>query len=416
MIDRFRFHDARDWFLQKRFGLFLHWGLYAIPEWQEQVLWRGRMPRKDYEPLIHQFNPSNFNPEEWIDVMQDAGMEYLCFTAKHHDGFCMWDTKYTDYNVMNSPYGKDVLALLAEACHRRGIIFGIYYSIPDWHHPNYPNQGRHHEMFGPRRGDEPDYDKYVAYMEHQVEELCTNYGEVGQFFWDINVLQYNNKAFNDRIRKLQPSMVINNRGPENSDFQTPERMVPPEMEFKQLTEAVQSMGRESWGYKADEDYYNHKYLMQSIDKTLAMGGNYQLNVGPKADGTFSSKDLQALKTIGNWYQRVKEAFNGTVPATSIITQATENMKDEVLLTRKGNNLYVHLYKDIQTTAVILKPLDILPKRATLLNNGQELEARVDLLPSHHRERPYLRIRNLPTNEITGEVLVIKLEFDDSVND
>ena len=416
MIDRFRFHDERDWFLKKRLGLFIHWGLYSIPGWHEQVLWRGRMPRKNYEPLINQFNPVNFDPDQWIDIMKEAGMEYLCFTAKHHDGFCMWDTKQTDYNVMNTPYGKDVLAMLAEACNRRDITFGIYYSIPDWHHPNYPNQGRHHEMFGPRKGDEPDYDKYASFMENQVVELCTQYGKIGQFFWDINVIQYNNKAFNDHIRKLQPSMVINDRGPENGDFQTPERNVPQGMEFQRLTEAVQSLGRESWGYKVDEDYYNHKFLMQSIDKILAMGGNYQLNVGPKPDGTFSEKDVQALRRIGKWYNKVKEAFEDTIPATTIITQATDNMKDEVLLTRKGNNIYVHLYKDLQTTAVILKPLDILPKKATLLNNGQELEVRVDLIPSHHRERPYLRIRNIPTNEITDEVLIIKLEFDESVND
>jgi len=144
--------------------------------------------------------------------------------------------------------------------------------------------------------------------------------------------------------------------------------------------------------------------------------NYKLNVGPKSDGTFSEHDIKSLIRIGKWYKKVREAFDDTVPATSIITQATNFMKDEVLLTRKGNNLYVHLYKDIQTTAVILKPLDILPKKAVLLNNGQELETRVDLLPSHHRERPYLRIRNIPTNEITDEVLIIKLEFDESINE
>jgi alpha-L-fucosidase len=273
MIDRFKFHDARDWFLEKRFGLFIHWGLYSIPEWQEQVLWRGRMPRKNYEPLINQFNPVKFNPDNWIDLLQEVGMEYLCFTSKHHDGFSMWDTKQSDYNVMNTTYGKDVLGMLAEACHRRGVKFGIYYSIPDWYHPNYPNQGRHHEMFGPRKGDEPDFDKYVSFMERQVEELCTQYGEVGQFFWDINVLQYNNKAFNDHIRKLQPGMVINERGPENGDFQTPERNVPEGMEFKQLTEAVQSMGRESWGYRKDEDYYNHKRRRRSPESDGARRSN-----------------------------------------------------------------------------------------------------------------------------------------------
>ncbi len=415
MIQRFRFYDARDWFLQKRFGMFIHWGLYAIPAWQEQVLWRGKMPRKDYEPFMHVFNPVKFDPNQWLDSMQEAGMEYICFTTKHHDGFCMWDSVYTDYKVTNTPYGKDIVGLLSEACHKRGIPFGMYYSIPDWHHKNYPNQGRHHEMFGPRAGDEPDYDKYIDYMEKQVVELLTNYGEVSQLFWDVNVLEYNNLQFNDRIRKLQPSMVINDRGPANGDFRTPERHLPEGMEFPVRTEAVQSMGRESWGYKADEDYYSHKYLIQSIDRSLSMGGNYLLNVGPRADGTFDERDIRSIRMLGAWYARVRESYEDAYPATTIITQATENMRDEVLLTRRGNTIYVHLYKDIQCSAVILKPLNILPTRAVLLNDGRELETRVDLLPSHHRERPYLRLRGVPVNEYNHEVMVIRLDFDESVN-
>ncbi len=415
MIQRFRFYDARDWFLQKRFGMFIHWGLYAIPAWQEQVLWRGKLPRKDYEPFMHTFNPIKFDPNQWLDSMQEAGMEYICFTTKHHDGFCMWDSAYTDYKITNTPYGKDIVGLLSEACHKRGIPFGMYYSIPDWHHKNYPNQGRHHEMFGPRAGDEPDYDKYIDYMEKQVVELLTNYGEVSQLFWDVNVLEYNNLQFNDRIRKLQPSMVINDRGPANGDFRTPERHLPEGMEFPVRTEAVQSMGRESWGYKSDEDYYSHKYLMQSIDRSLSMGGNYLLNVGPRADGTFDERDIRSIRTLGDWYAKVKESFEDAVPATTIITQAIDNMRDEVLLTRRGNTIYVHLYKDIRCSAVILKPLNILPVKAVLLNDGRELEVRVDLLPSHHRERPYLRVRNIPVNEYNHEVMVIRLDFDESVN-
>lgn len=413
MIERFRFHDQRDWFLKKRFGLFIHWGLYAIPAWHEQILWRGRMPRKDYEPLMHQFNPVHYNPDQWLDLMQEAGMEHVCFTSKHHDGFCMWDTSLTDYKVTNTPYKKDVLGMLADACHQRGVKLGVYYSIPDWHHKHYPNQGRHHEMFGPRAGDEPNQDKYIDYMERQVLELMTGYGEISQLFWDVNVLDYDNRSFNDKIRKLQPSMVINDRGPANSDFSTPERQLPADLSFRMRTEAMQSMGRESWGHKTDEDYYSHQYLMQSIDQYLAMGGNYLLNVGPRADGTFDDRDKASLKAIGAWYNKVREAFDGTVPATFLLTQAGGPLRDSVLLTRKGNTVYVHLYTDIHSDAVVLRPLDILPNKAVLLNDGRELEARVDMLPFYHREKPYLRIRGLPVNELLGEVMVIRLDFDDS---
>ena len=414
MIDRLRFFDERDWFQKKRFGLFVHWGIYSIPAWQEQVLWRGRMPRKDYEPLMQKFNPDKFDPDHWIDLMKEAGMEYMCFTSKHHDGFCMWDTKYTDYNIMNTPFKKDVVKMLSEACKRRDIGFGLYYSIPDWHHKNYPNQGRHHEMMGPRSGDEHDFQKYVEFMENQVTELLTNYGEINQLFWDINVMGYNNKAFNDKMRALQPSMVINDRGPDNWDFKTPERYIPEGMEFPHLTEAVQSLGRESWGYRENEDYYTTKYLMQSIDRIMAMGGNYQLNVGPKADGTFDDRDVASLRAIGKWYSKVKESFVEAVPASTLITQFTPDMRDPVLLTRKGNTIYVHLYQDTAANGITLKPFDTLPQKATLLNTGQSLQCSVDMMPFFHRDRkPYLHIMNLPVNELIGEVMVLKLEFDDT---
>jgi alpha-L-fucosidase len=313
---------------------------------------------------------------------------------------------------MNTPYGKDVVKMLADACKRRGKGFGLYYSIPDWHHKNYPNQGRHHEMMGPRAGDEPDTPKYIKYMENQVRELMTGYGEINQLFWDINVIGYNNRAFNDEMRALQPSLVINDRGPDNFDFTTPERHVPDDMEFKRLTEAVQSVGRESWGYRENEDYYTHRYLTESIDRVMAMGGNYQLNVGSKADGTLDERDIATLKAIGKWYANVKEAFEGTVPATSLITQFTNQMRDPVLLTRKGNTIYVHLYQGPAADGITLKPFDTVPLKAVLLNTGENLKCSVDMMPFYHRDRvPYLHIQGLPANRLAGEVMVIKLEFD-----
>jgi len=405
-----RFNDGRDWFFDKRFGMFVHWGLYAIPAWHEQILWRGNMKRSEYEKLVDGFNPVSFNPDAWLDLMQEAGMEYICFTTKHHDGFCMWDSKYTDYTVMNTPYGRDILGMLAEACHRRGIPLGLYYSIPDWHHPNYPNQGRHHEMFGPRAGDEPDIEKYMDYVRKQIGELCSNYGEIHQIFWDVNVLEYYDPSINEMIRSLQPAAVINDRGPDAGDFTTPERHVPDGREFKRPTEAVQALGRESWGYKEDEDYYSLKYIMQSIDKALAMGGNYKLNVGPKADGTIPAENVKALRKIGAWYKQVREAFDGTVPASAMVE------RDDILLTRKGNDLYVHFYQDPTSSGVVLKPLDILPERAVLLNTNTELEVRVDVTPWQWRQKPLLRIRGLPVDELTDTVMVVKLEFDPSVNE
>ena len=413
------FGDGRDWFSRKRFGMFIHWGLYAIPAWHEQILWRGDIRRRDYEKLVGEFNPRQFDPDAWLDVLQAAGMEYLCITTKHHDGFCLWDTAYTDYNVMRTPYGKDIIGMLAEACHRRGVVLGFYYSLPDWHHRNYPNLGRHHEMLGPRPGDDPDEGKYLEFVGNQVRELLTNYGRLGEFFWDINVAEFHAPELNRMIRDLQPDALINDRGPAPGDYSTPERHVPEGTAFTSPTEAVQSLGRESWGYREGEDYYAHKFLMQSVDRILAMGGNYLLNVGPKADGTFPDECVAALRRIGDWYGRVREAFDGTVPCSYLVQRAAAGASgdtlfryDELLLTRRGNTIYVHCPHDLQTGGAVLSGFAEAPRAATLLNDGRELAWAVDVIPWRWTSRPCLRIRDLPVNELTGEVLVIKLELDD----
>jgi alpha-L-fucosidase len=218
-----RFGDARDWFFEKRFGLFVHWGLYAIPAWQEQMQWRAEVPRQEYERLIQQFNPVRFDPDAWLDVAEAAGMRYIVLTTKHHDGFCLWNTAQTDYNVMNSPYGRDIVGMLADACHRRSFPLCFYYSVADWHHPNYPNQGRSHELAGPQAGDRPDWEAYRAFLVAQVRELCTQYGQIHCFWWDMNVTGIVDASINHMIRSLQPGAVINNRGLDEGDFGTPER-------------------------------------------------------------------------------------------------------------------------------------------------------------------------------------------------
>jgi len=401
-----RFGDGRDWFFEKRFGLFVHWGIYAIPAWQEQVQWRRPIARAEYVKLAEQFNPVKFDPDEWLDLAAGAGMEYLCITTKHHDGFCLWDTKQTDFNVMNTPYKRDVLAMLADACARRGVPLELYYSCVDWHHPDYPNQDRHHELPGPEPGDRQDFDAYMDFLRAQVRELCTRYGEIRGFFWDMNVPQHRDESINRMIRELQPSCVINDRGYDEGDYGTPERHVPDGLAFARPTEACQSIGRESWGYKADEDYYAHKLLMRSVDRVLAMGGNYLLNVGPRADGTFPPQAAEALRAVGEWLGAVREALYGVEPASTL----TRNR--DVLLTRRENTLYVHLVSDPYCTAVVLAPLDAPPRKATLLNTGAALAAAVDRGGRHYRHPPCLRIRGLGVNEPAGTVLVVKLEFDD----
>jgi alpha-L-fucosidase len=406
------FGDGRDWFFEKRFGLFVHWGLYALIGWHEQIQWRRGDSRASYQQLIHQFDPVKFDADAWLDLAEQAGMQYLCFTTKHHDGFCLWDTQETGYNVMNSPYGRDILALLAEACHRRKFPLCLYYSVVDWHQPNYPNQDRSHELPGPVPGDEPDIDKYMAFLKAQVRELCTRYGELGAFWWDMNITGIHDPSINAMIRELQPNAVINNRGFDDGDFGTPERDYDEAQDRAQVyerpTEACQSVGVESWGWKTDEDYYTLTHLLRSIDKALARGGNYLLNVGPLADGTIPARSAQILRDVGAWYLKVRESFEGAEPASAL----TENR--DVLLTRKGNTLYVHLCRPPATERVLLKPIDRMPRAATLLNTSAPVECRVDFIPTQHTEKKeYLRLRQLPAEVLERAVPVIKLEFDRS---
>lgn len=404
-----RFNDGRDWFSESRYGMFVHWGLYSIPGWHEQHQWRAREERSKYVKLANHWNPKKFNPEQWLDLMEEAGMKYITVTTKHHDGFCLWDTKQTSFNTMNTPYKKDVIGMLSEACHKRNIPLCLYYSIADWNHPNYPNEGRHHEL-QPQPQDSPDWQKYMDFLKAQVKELCTNYGEIHGFWWDMNVPKYKDTSINNMIRELQPKAVINNRGFDDGDFGTPERdfenAATQAKGFERLTEACQSVGMESWGYKKDEDYYTDRHLISSIDRYLSLGANYLLNVGPTGEGIIPQQSSAIIKRIGTWKKSVDESFLSVESDTGLIDAPG------VFVTKKGKIVYVHLNNFPVGEGIKLKPINVAPQTATLLNTGKKVDFIVNLSPSDHAtQQPYLRLRNLPVNEMADTVLVVKLEFD-----
>ena len=404
-----RFGDGRDWFFENRYGMFVHWGLYSIPAWHEQHQWRARVSRDEYVKLAQRWNPRKFNPEQWLDLMEEAGMKYITLTTKHHDGFCLWDSKQTSFNTMNTPYKKDIIGMLSDACHKRKVPLCLYYSIADWNQPNYPNQGRHHEL-PPQPKDSPDWDKYMEFLKEQVRALCTNYGEIHGFWWDMNVPVYKDPSVNAMIRKLQPKAVINNRGFDEGDFGTPERdydsAAAAAKSFDRLTEACQSVGTESWGYKKDEDFYTDQHLISSIDRYLARDANYLLNVGPTAEGIIPKEAADILKRIGKWKKSVDESFTAIQSDTSLISATG------ILVTKRDSTLYIHLNKVPSASGLKLKPVQVMPVRATLLNTGQPIDCTVNLCPSDHAtQQPYLRLRNLPVNEMVNTVLVAKLEFD-----
>ena len=398
--------------MQNRFGMFIHWGLYAIPAVHEQVLARGNLSHTEYEALMHRFNPTEYDPEAWVRLARDCGMSYICFTAKHHDGFCMWDTKETDYNIMHTPYGKDVLKQLADACANYDMKLSLYYSNPDWHHPCAYNPASTHQWKA-KYPDRSDMDAYIAYIKAQVTELLTNYGEIYTFFWDIPP-HIEDKSINELVRKLQPHILINNRGFDEGDFATPERSVPDGDRFPTMTEACQSVGEHSWGYRAEEDYFSASHLMQSVDKIMAMGGSYLLNVGPMADGTLPAQSVRLLRRIGSWYTRTKEALENTAPAAR--SYALSGGVPHIAVEKNGVT-YFHFYRGLNSTGVTFQDDDIpTPRRAVLLNSGAELPIRRGTLPSKVdadavARKEYYSIREIPVDDYPAEPLVIAVEWE-----
>lgn len=393
------------WFKDKKFGLFIHWGLYAIPAVHEQYWLRWNIAHDEYVKLANQFNPSDFDPAVWLDLMEEAGMEYLVFTAKHHDGFCMWDTAQTDFCIMNSPYGRDVLKMLADECHRRNFPLVVYYSVVDWHHPAYPNIGRHHEIItNPERHDMV---KYVEFVKEQIREICTHYGTIHGIWWDMNVPEYKDPSVHELIHELQPLAVINNRGFDNGDFATPERDFDPEEANPHngkhtLVEACQSVGVNSWGYRENEDYFSAEYLMRYIDKWLTDGANYLLNIGPDHYGKIPEPAQSILERIGKWMRVVRPSFNG-----SPLPFMLENKSLKVI--RNGKALYIHC-SDLASSTLKLKPLKDEPRNVILMNTGEKLNWTFEpIVYDRHLNERYLRIINIPVDQI-NEPIIIKLIF------
>ena len=397
--------------MQNRFGMFIHWGLYAIPAVHEQVLARGNWDHDDYEALANKFDPQKYDPEAWVRLARDCGMSYICFTTKHHDGFCMWDTKETDYNIMHTPHGRDVLKQLADACAKYHMKLSLYYSNPDWHHPNAYNALSTHQWKA-KYPDRSDMDAYIAYIKAQVTELLTNYGEIYTFFWDIPP-HIEDKSINALVRELQPHILINNRGFDAGDFATPERSVPDGDRFPTMTEACQSVDENSWGYRAEADHFSARHLMESIDKIMAMGGSYLLNVGPMADGTIPKRSEQLLCRIGTWYNRTQIALENTVPAAR--TYSLSGGMPYIAVEKNGVT-YFHFYRGLNSTAVTFLDDDIpTPCRAVLLNSGEALPIRHGTLPSKVdadtvARKQYYSIREIPVDEYPAEPLIIAVEW------
>lgn len=401
------FQDGKGMF-NRRLGMFVHWGVYSAGEWHEQEFMRRRLTRTDYEKLKDRFTASRFDADKFVDAAESAGAEYIVLTAKHHDGFCLWATKTTDYNAVNSPANRDLVGELAAACKRRGMRFGVYFSNPDWHAPFAHNAKSSHQV-PLQPGDVPDEEKYVAYVKAQVTELCTNYGELCCFFWDIPT-GIERPEMDELVRRLQPGILIDDRGWGNKstcDYSTPERDYKWDRATAKNVEACDSVGVQSWGYRRDEDYHTVGYLTRRIDAFLSTGANFLLNVGPKEDGTIPEESAALLRQVGSWKSRVGDSFRAVETVSGLV-----NARIQSVVTRRGNTLFVHFPKRLEATGLDLGPLAVVPERAILLNTGKTLNARVELFPwnAPKSDKPTLHVWGIPADELANECSVLRLDF------
>lgn len=344
--------ERMSWFNEAKFGMFIHWGLYAIPARGEWVQFGQNIPGPEYEKYAAQFNPVKFNAREWVTLAKDAGMRYLVITAKHHDGFCLWDTKLTDYNVVKAtPFRRDPLKELAEECNRQGIKFGVYYSVQDWHYPDYPTlytrrTKEHPDGYHGFPKPNADYMKYLDYMQGQLKELMTNYGPIYELFFDwYSPDAYHNEAERKRgqeivnmVHKLQPNCAINDRlAGIGADYATHEQQIPGGGDgAASAFEVNMTLGR-SWGYSRNERFKDARTVIRNLCDIAGKGGNYLLNVGPSELGVISDEEGRILREVGQWLKVNGEAIYGTAGGPNMRWE--EGIK---MVTRRPGKEYLHV--------------------------------------------------------------------------
>ena len=352
----------REWFQNARFGLFIHWGVYSVLGDGEWVMNNQQIPIKTYEKLPAFFNPTEFDAKAWVQLAKDAGMKYITITSKHHDGFAMWDSKVSDYNIVKkTPYGKDVLRMLSDECRREGIKLFFYHSQLDWHHPDYFPRGFTGGDFT-GRPESGDMNKYLDYMDAQLTELLTNYGEVaGIWFdgmWDKKDAEWRLEKTYHLIHQLQPGALVgsnHHRAPyDGEDFQMFEKDLPghnttgfaPEQQIGKLPRETCETINNSWGFNLKDDRHKSVHeLIQYLVKAAGYDANFLLNVGPMPNGRIQPEHQERLRQVGEWLKRNGETIYGTRggPLTA---------RDWGVTTQNGNKIYVHILKWFDESLVL----------------------------------------------------------------
>ena len=366
--------QAREEFADNRFGIFIHWGIYSMFAQGEWYLQNYPIDKYEYAKVADAFYPHRFNAAEWVSAIKASGAKYICFTSRHHDGFSMWDTEQSDYNIVDAtPFGRDVLRELADECHRQGIKLHLYYSHIDWGRDDYPMGRTGNKVIG-RNRDNENWPQYYDFMNKQLTELLTQYGEIGAIwfdgYWDRDqdTIPFNwqlNEQY-AMIHRLQPSCLIGNNHHitpnEGEDIQIFERDIPGEntaglsgQEISRLPlETCQTMNGK-WGYVLrDQNYKSVETLIRYLVSTAAKGANLLLNVGPQPNGELPAAAVERLQRMGEWLKENGETIYGT-EAGDIEAQ------EWGVTTRKGEKLFIHIF-NLQEKELTL-PLDCKVKRA-----------------------------------------------------
>ena len=332
-------YDARqertEWFREARFGMFIHWGIYAIPARGEWVQSKERISTEEYRQFFETFDPVEYNPKQWAKIAKQAGMKYAVITAKHHDGFCLFDSKYTDYKATNTPARRDLIKEFVEAFRAEGIKIGFYYSLIDWHHPDFTRTTDHPRVGKPEwQNKDFNFDNYIDYMHKQVEELVTNYGKIDILWFDYSFGEFRGEKWGatklmNIVRKHQPHIIIDNRLGGNmmaetpdmyaGDFGGPEQIIPPATVLDEVGRPVPwelcMTLNNSWGYnKNDFNYKSTDNIIYTLINCVSKNGNLLLNVGPDAKGNIPQTSIDVLEKVGEWMESNSEGIYGCGPS------------------------------------------------------------------------------------------------------
>ena len=391
-------HDRTEWYRQAKFGMFIHWGPYSQASveasWPIMVSKPGGISESDYRALAGTFNPARFDPHAWVDLARHAGQKYMVFTTKHHDGFCMFDSSYTDYKVTKTPYGKDIVAQLAHACHEDEMPIGFYYSPPDMHHPGFRDTSKPACENWHGEPERPEWQSYLAYMQLQLRELLTRYGPVALIWFDglNNQEKYDGAHVLRMIAEMQPATLVNDRLGVDGDYETPEQFIPtaiptkgvrltgvdpgvsrllkttvPPAEDFRLWETCMTINN-TWAYnKNDHDYKSPRTLTRSLVEVASRGGNFLLNVGPQPDGQIQPEFQDRLKAVGAWLTLNGDSIYGTTYGP---VQNVQGLRT----TAGSKSIYVHLF-DWTPPLCALPGINERVLSARLLANGTPLKFR-----------------------------------------